>query len=135
MILKIGDKFIKDFIISDKMVNGFSLVTGDQNPVHLDDEFAKNSIFKKRIAHGMLIGSLISSVIGNYFPGIGTIYLSQTMKFLIPVFINDSISVHIEVIEIMKNNWIKLKTNCYNQDNKLVINGDAVVNPPCSGII
>lgn len=130
MILKIGDKFIKDFIISDKMVNGFSLVTGDQNPVHLDDEFAKNSIFKKRIAHGMLIGSLISSVIGNYFPGIGTIYLSQTMKFLNPVFINDSISVHIEVIEIMRNNWIKLKTNCYNQDNKLVINGDAIVNPP-----
>lgn len=135
MILKIGDKFIKDFIISDKMVNGFSLVTGDQNPVHLDDEFAKNSIFKKRIAHGMLIGSLISSVIGNYFPGIGTIYLSQSMKFLYPVFINDSISVHIEVIEIMRNNWIKLKTNCYNQDNKLVINGDAVVNPPYPSII
>jgi 3-hydroxybutyryl-CoA dehydratase len=134
VILKIGDKFIKDFIISDKMITGFSIVTGDHNPVHLDDEFAKNSIFKKRIAHGMLVGSLISSVIGNYFPGIGTIYLSQTMKFLNPVFINDSISVHIEVIEIMRNNWIKLKTNCYNQDNIWVINGHAVVIPPNSSV-
>lgn len=130
MKLKIGDHYKKDFIISDNMITGFSSVTGDRNPVHLDEEFAKKTIFKKRIAPGLLVGSLISTVLGNYFPGVGTIYLTQTMKFLNPVFIDDSISVHIEVIEIKRNNWITLKTECFNQDKKMVLFGEAVVNPP-----
>ena len=130
MIFKIGDHFTKDFIISDILITEFSSVTGDFNPIHLDEEFAKNTIFKKRIAPGMLVGSLISTILGNDFPGNGTLYLAQSMKFLAPVFINDTVSVHIEVIEIKKNKWITLKTDCYNQDKKKVLIGEAIVNPP-----
>jgi len=130
MEFEIGDRIKKNFIITDNMINGFSVVSGDRNPVHLDDEFARRTIYKKRIAPGMLIGSLISTVLGNDFPGLGTIYLSQTMKFLKPVFIDDKISVHIEVVEIKRNGWLKLKTTCLNQENILVLHGEAIVNPP-----
>lgn len=130
MNLLIGEKFVKVFIITDDMLKGFSTITGDLNPIHLDEDFAQNTIYKRRIAPGMLIGSLISTVLGNDFPGIGTIYLTQTLKFLFPVFIGDNISVHVEVIEIKKNNWISLKTDCFNQDKKLVLVGEAVIQPP-----
>ncbi len=130
MKFKVGDQYKKDFKITDSMIKGFSSVTGDINPVHLDEEFARSTIFKKRIAPGMLVGSLIAAVLGNDFPGIGTIYLSQTFKFIYPVFIEDIISVHLEVLEIKRNNWISLKTECINQYMKVVLKGEAIVNPP-----
>lgn len=130
MSFNIKDQYKKEIVITESMITGFAKVTGDHNPVHLDVEFAKKTIFKKRIAHGMLIGSLISAILGNEFPGLGTIYFSQTMKFINPVFINDKISFHFEVIEIQRNNWIKIKTECYNQENKIILKGEAIVNPP-----
>lgn len=130
MTSKIGDQFRKDFIITESQINDFCSVIEDHNPVHLDDEFARLTIFKKRIAPGMLVASLISAVLGNNFPGIGTIYLSQTMKFHAPAFINDCISVHIEVIEIKRNNWLTLKTECFNQHLEMILSGEAVVLPP-----
>ena len=86
MEYKIGDLYSKKFQISEDMINGFAKYTGDKNPVHLNEEFASKTIFKTRIAHGFLVGSLISSVLGNDFPGNGTIYLSQSMKFMKPVY-------------------------------------------------
>ena len=130
MKLTKGEFFKREFIITDSMVKEFSRVTGDNNPVHLDDEYAKTTVFKKRIAPGMLAGGLISSVLGNDFPGIGTIYLSQAMKFTNPVFIDDHITVLIEVMEIKLNNWIKLKTDCSNQNNLVVVRGEAIIIPP-----
>ena len=84
-----------EFKITNEMILKFADCTGDKNPIHLDSEFAEKTFFKKKIAHGFLVGSLISNVIGNHFPGNGTIYLSQNMKFLLPVFINDIITVEV----------------------------------------
>jgi 3-hydroxybutyryl-CoA dehydratase len=128
--IKIGEQYIKSFIISIEMVDGFALSTGDTNPVHMDDSFAKTTVFKKRIAHGFLVGSLISTVLGNYYPGYGTIYMSQYIKFRRPVFINDQVKVIIEAVEMTKTNWLKLKTTCRNQNEILVMEGEALVIPP-----
>lgn len=130
MNLTIGECFKREFQITDSMVKEFSRITGDINPVHLDEEYAKTTVFTKRIAPGMLAGGLISSVLGNDFPGNGTIYLSQTMKFTNPVFIEDRITVRIEVMEIKLNNWIRLKTECINQYNQMVVKGEAIIVPP-----
>ena len=114
------------FVISEQLIERFAEASGDRNPIHLDNEFAEKSIFKKRIAHGFLIGSLISNVLGNYFPGNGTIYLNQTMNFRRPVFIDDVITVSIEVIDINENR-ATLNTLCHNQLSKIVISGTANV--------
>ena len=135
MEIKIGDKYIKSFTISDRMIHKFALSVGDSNPVHLDEDFAKTTVFKKRIAHGFLVGGLISTVLGNYFPGNGTIYMSQYMRFRQPVFIDDRIRVTLEAVEITTTNWLKLKTTCINQHDKLVIDGEAIVIPPEDCII
>lgn len=128
--LKIGDKYSKSTIITEEMINGFAKYTGDNNPVHLDEKFASKTMFKKRIAHGFLIGSFISAVLGNDFPGNGTIYLSQSMKFRAPVYINDEITVEMEVIDFPKPGRVSLKTTCLNQDGKVVIDGEAYIIPP-----
>lgn len=130
MTLKVNDIYSKRIQITEEIVNNFSEITGDKNPVHIDDEFAKKSIYKKRIAHGMLIGSLISSVIGNDFPGKGTIYISQSLRFIKPVFFDECILITIEVIKVELNNWIKLKTIVYNEENSVSIDGEAVICPP-----
>lgn len=135
MEIRVGDQYSKDFKVTEEMISGFARHTGDRNPVHLDEEYAKNTMFKKRIAHGFLVGSFISSVLGNDYPGNGTIYLSQTMKFLKPVFIGDSVTVTLTIEEITDRNWLKLKTECKNDRNKLVIIGEATVIPPPSCVL
>jgi 3-hydroxybutyryl-CoA dehydratase len=132
MDIKIGDQYLKWFTISEEMIKGFASSIGDTNPVHMDDSYAKKTVFKKRIAHGFLIGSLISTVLGNDFPGNGTIYMSQYIKFRNPVYIDDQVKVIIEAIEITKNNWLKLKTTCMNQHDNLIIDGEAIVIPPAN---
>ncbi len=132
---KIGDKYIKTKLVTEEMINGFAKYTGDENPAHLDAEYAAKTKFKKRIAHGFLIGSFISAVLGNDFPGEGTIYLSQSMRFLAPVFINDKITVSIEIIDFPKDKRIQLKTICSNQDDVIVIEGEATVLPPLGSVL
>ena len=78
----------------------FALVSGDHNPIHLDAEYAERSLFGKRIAHGFLIGSLISAVLGNALPGPGSIYLGQTLKFLAPIHIGDTVTVTVKVVAL-----------------------------------
>jgi 3-hydroxybutyryl-CoA dehydratase len=106
----------------------FALVSGDHNPIHLDAEYAERSFFGKRIAHGFLIGSLISAVLGNELPGPGSIYLSQTLKFLAPIHISDNVTVTVKVIEVREDKRIvTLHTECTNQHGTLVLSGEAVV--------
>ena len=107
--------------ISENDINLFSEVSGDNNPIHMDDKFARSSIFKKRIAHGFLSGSLISTVIATQLPGPGSIYLNQTLKFLAPVFIGDTITaiVTIKKIEIEKRK-VNLLTECFNSKQKIL---------------
>jgi 3-hydroxybutyryl-CoA dehydratase len=106
----------------------FALVSGDHNPIHLDAEYAEKSLFGKRIAHGFLIGSLISAVLGNDMPGPGTIYLGQTLKFLAPIHIGDTVTVTVKVVAIREDKRIlTLHTDCTNQDGTLVLSGEATV--------
>lgn len=114
--------------MTEKMIKDFAKVSGDFNPIHIDEGYAKNTIFGKRISHGMLVGSFISNVIANKLPGPGTIYLSQNFSFKNPVFIGDEITAIVEVLEKKEQKPIyRLKTTCVNQDDKVVIEGESYV--------
>lgn len=131
--LNIGDRAHFQKSISETDVRLFAEITGDNNPVHLNDIEAKESPFKERVAHGMLTAGLISAVLGAKLPGPGTIYLKQDLRFVAPVKIGDTIFAEVKIIEINKDkNIVKLNTICYNQNNSIVINGIATVMPPKS---
>ena len=129
--LKLGDSAYFQKTISESDVYLFAGITGDLNPAHINNEEAKRSIFEKRVVHGILTAGLISAVIGMQLPGPGTIYLSQDLKFIEPVFIGDTIKASVSVIDIDKEkNIVTLLTTCYNQNNQIVIKGTAKVKPP-----
>jgi 3-hydroxybutyryl-CoA dehydratase len=114
--------------ITESDVDAFAELIGDFNPIHMDAEFAHRSRFGSRIAHGMFTGGLISAVLGNELPGPGSIYLSQQLKFLAPVYIGDSITAVVEVLAWRPNKRIiTLKTDCYNQDKEQIATGEAVL--------
>lgn len=129
--IKIGDFAFYEKTITENDVVLFSEVSGDKNPVHLDETFAKESIFHTRIAHGGLINALFSTVLGTELPGLGTIYLQQDSKFIKPVYLNDHIKAIVEAIEINEEkNRVLMKTTAYNQNNEAVVIGTALVMPP-----
>jgi len=131
MSLKVGDRATRTKTITDADVQLFAKVSGDTNPVHLDDAYAAGTRFGRRIAHGMLTGSLISAILGNDLPGQGSIYLGQEFKFKAPVFIGDTITAVVEVISYREDKRIAtLHTTCTNQDGVVVIDGEAVVIAP-----
>lgn len=106
----------------------FANLSGDVNPIHLDDDYAKKSIFGEKVVHGMLVASLISRIIGNELPGNGSIYLSQNLRFLKPVKIDDYVTAEVKISKIdEKTNIIYLDTRCYKDDNTNVIIGEASV--------
>ena len=109
----------------------YAEASGDYNPIHLDEEYAKETIFKTRVAHGMLSAGVLSGILGTEFPGVGTIYLSQTLKFMRPVFIGDEITFKLKVLElIQEKNRIRIETVCVNQTGKIVVSGEALLMPP-----
>lgn len=130
----VGDQasFTKTITEADIML--FAGVTGDMNPVHIDDTYAENSIFKRRIAHGMLSAGLISTVLGTKLPGPGAIYLKQTLAFKKPVFIGDTVTATVTVTALdiadEKRRKITLETTCTNQNGDVVLAGEAVLIPP-----
>jgi 3-hydroxybutyryl-CoA dehydratase len=129
--LKEGDRYEESFVITRQLVESFAQVTRDHNPIHLEEEYARKTIFGKRVAQGMLQAGLLSGVLGCRFPGIGTIYLSQTLKFLKPVFIGDEITLHLDVLEVIKDKKrVRLETTFTNQNGATIIKGEAVVMPP-----
>ena len=129
--LKVGDKASFQKTISEADVYQFAGITGDLNPAHVNSVIANKSIFKDRVVHGMLLGGLISAVLGMYLPGPGTIYLEQNLKFKKPVFFGDTIEAIVEVKEIIiEKNRIILETICVNQNGIVVLEGYAVVMPP-----
>jgi len=106
----------------------FAGVTGDFNPVHIDAEAAKKSVFGERIAHGMLSAGFISAVLGMRLPGSGSIYLSQTLRFTKPVRIGDTVTARVEVLEVVSaKRRVRLATSCRNQNGEVVVDGEAVV--------
>jgi 3-hydroxybutyryl-CoA dehydratase len=129
LVINIGDTAARSFEITDAMIRSFADVTGDHNPVHLDEAFAASTQFGKRIAHGMLVGSLISSALANDMPGAGSIYLSQEVKFKKPVFIGDTVTVKLTVTALRRR-IVTLETLVTNQAGEVVIEGQAVVMVP-----
>ncbi len=129
--LKIGDSAQIVKPITEGDIELFAKATGDFNPVHLDQAYAEKTMFKGRIAHGLLSVGFFSTILGNILPGHGTIYLSQEAKFLAPVRIGDTITAKVEVLElVMEKNRAKFRTTCINQEGKLVVDGIAWSKPP-----
>ena len=117
--------------ISETDIYLYAGITGDFNPAHINVEYAKNTFFKARIAHGMLAAGLISALLGTKLPGPGTIYLRQSLNFLAPVRIGDTITARVEIIEMLtEKNRVRFKTECVNQDGTAILDGEAVVSPP-----
>lgn len=126
--IEIGQSAELNRKISEEDIQIFANLSGDHNPIHMDEEFAKNTMFKGRIAHGILSTVFISTLLARDLPGPGTIYLSQNVIFKRPVRLNDMITVKVEVIEKNEEKGqIKLRTTCVNQNGKLVIDGEALV--------
>jgi len=129
--LSVDLTYDKRVTIASDMIERFAEATGDHNPLHLDEEFAKGTKFKNRVAHGMLQAGILSGILGTEFPGVGTIYLSQTLKFMKPVFIGDEITFHLKVLELIEEkNRIRIETICENQTGETVVTGEALVMPP-----
>jgi len=129
--LHVGDTARFSKTISESDVYTFAGITGDLNPAHVNEEYAKGTFFKTRIAHGMLTASLISTVVGTMLPGPGTVYMRQEASFLAPVKFGDTITAIVEVAEILADKKrIRLKTYCLNQENQTVVDGEALVSPP-----
>lgn len=131
--LKVGERAEFTKTISESDVYLYAGVTGDLNPAHINEEYAKKTFFKTRIAHGLLSAGLISTVLGNELPGPGSVYIRQELNFLAPVHMGDTVTARAEVIEILsEENRVKLKTSCINQNGVTVLDGEAMVSPPKS---
>lgn len=129
--LEVGQKASFTKTVTEADVYNYAGVSGDFNPAHMNEEYAKNTAFKTRIAHGMLSAGFISAVLGTKLPGPGTIYLNQDLRFTKPVHFGDTITATITVEELIKEkNRAILKTVCTNQDGDVVVEGTAKVMPP-----
>jgi 3-hydroxybutyryl-CoA dehydratase len=125
---KVGDSSSLRRTITEADIVNFAGISGDFNPVHVDEEYAKTTLFKGRIAHGLFSAALISSVLGNKLPGPGCIYLKQGLHFLSPVKIGDTIIAEVEIVEIIDGKRrMRLRTTCKNQLGKAVLDGEALV--------
>ncbi len=128
--LKIGMRRSLEKIIGDAEITAFAEISTDHNPVHLDEDYAKNTMFKGRIAHGMLAASLISAIIGEQLPGHGTIYLQQNLRFTAPVRPGDLVKASVEVREInLEKRRVTLDCTCFVGDTT-VLKGEALVLAP-----
>ena len=128
MSLEVGDAATLSKTITDADVRAFAELTGDHNPVHLDDEYAAGTRFGRRVAHGMLAASLISAALANELPGRGTVYLSQQLQFTAPVFPGDTVTARVAVTKVREDKpVVTLETVCTNQSGETVVRGEAVV--------
>lgn len=122
--------------VQERDIQLFAAVSGDVNPVHLDAEFAAGTVFKQRIAHGMLTGAVISAALAMELPGPGTIYLSQSLRFRLPVTIGDSVTVNLEVTDKQdRKRVVTLSCKAYNRAGKLVASGTAEVIAPTEKLL
>lgn len=128
--LKIGDKKEMTFEIKDENVRSFAEATGDFNPIHVNDEYAAETPFGKRVAHGVLLTGIVSGLLGTRFPGLGTVAREMNAKFSGPVFIGDTVTVTAEVTEIKERmNMCSINYSVKNPEGKTVVKGTAVVLP------
>jgi 3-hydroxybutyryl-CoA dehydratase len=125
---KVGDSESVTKTISEADVEEFAHISGDNNPVHLDEEYASTTRFGKRIAHGVLVAGLISATIGTRIPGNGAIYAGQCIKFLRPVYLGDTITATVTILDYDRDRGkMTLDTVCRNQDGEMVLSGEAEI--------
>ena len=130
--INVGDSASITKTVTQADVTLFAGLTGDFNPLHVNEEFAKKTQFGRRLVHGAFSSGLISAVIGMKLPGPGALYASQSVKFVKPVFFNDTVTARATVVEKFTKKdgqlkFLRIETNCYNQYNKLVTEGEALV--------
>ncbi len=126
--IDIGQRASMRKTITEADVATFAQISGDTNPLHLDEKYAATTMFKERVAHGMLTAGLISAVLGTQLPGVGSIYLSQSLKFVAPVKLGDTVEAEVEVIEkLEEKSRVRLRTVCRNQSGQVVIDGEALI--------
>lgn len=129
--IKLGDQASTKKAFSEKDVLAFAEVSTDFNPAHVDSEYPKNTMFKKQIVHGMLVGSLFSAIFGVQLPGLGSIYTKQSLKFIRPVYFGDEIEATVTVKDInLEKGRVVFECTAKNQDDKVVIVGEAEIMPP-----
>jgi 3-hydroxybutyryl-CoA dehydratase len=128
--LAVGDfgSFTKS--ISESDVFAFADISGDFNPLHIDEEYAKRSVFGRRVAHGILIAGIISAVLGADIPGVGTVFVEIHIKFLKPVFLGDTVTATATVMEIVNPKRVRMMVACLNQQGEDVAVGNALIIPP-----
>ena len=132
--LKIGDSFSIPRFISEDDVLTFARVTGDDNPLHVDADYAEATRFGQRVVHGVLLLGLISKVLGRDFPGPGSIAVSLACRFLRPVRLNSEVRVEVRVAEkLAKRGYVKCKTYIYTEENRMALAGEATLIPPAPG--
>lgn len=128
--LEVGMTATYDRVVTEDMIEQFAEVSGDFNPLHLDEGYAQGTMFKGRIAHGILSAGFISKIFGTVMPGKGSVYISQTLRFLAPVRIGDTVSTTVEVMEInTEKKRVSFKSRC-RVDRTVVIDGDALIMVP-----
>jgi 3-hydroxybutyryl-CoA dehydratase len=133
--ITVGDQAEMALAVSADLVTGFVTLSGDRNPIHRDAGFAATTPFREPIAPGMLTAALIAAVIGSELPGPGCVYLSQSLKFLRPVKLGDTITARVEVVETVRDrNRVRLRTECDNAAGDIVLVGEAWVMPPVAAV-
>ena len=128
--LRVGDQGRFTKTLTEQDVFRFAEISGDFNPLHIDEEYAERSIFKHRIAHGILTAGIISTVLGGEIPGLGTIFVELHIRFLKPVYLNDTVSATATVMEIINPKRVRLLVACQNGAREDVAIGNAIVVPP-----
>ena len=129
--LEVGDSDQFSKTVTDSDIYLFAGITGDLNPAHINEAYAQGTFFKTRIAHGILSAGFVSAVIGTRLPGPGTVYMRQTLNFLAPVRIGDTVTAIVSVIEkLEEKKRVRLATTCVNQNGVTVLEGEALVSPP-----
>jgi 3-hydroxybutyryl-CoA dehydratase len=126
--ISLGDFHERTILVSEELVGSFARLTGDLNPVHLDEEYAKGTFFKRRVAHGLLPLSFVGAIFGTTLPGPGSIYLTQSAEFKVPVFLGDTLTVRVEVTALADRvPKVTLRTTAVNQRGALVLEGEGVL--------
>ncbi len=129
-VFAVGDSYLYHQLVDDKLVRGYADLTGDHNKIHVDEAFAKTTIFGQRIAHGGILFGMISKVLGDDMPGIGTIYLSQLINFHAPIFINDTVSLVVTISTLLPKHVAKINCVMKKQTGEVVVDGVATVKLP-----
>lgn len=131
MKFQVGDKATIRVKITDKIIRDFAELSGDKNPIHLDDSFAANSRFGRRIAHGMITACFISRLLATELPGPGAVYLGQSLKFTAPVFVDDEIEIEATITAVREEkNILTIETNARKLGGEAVVKGEATVLVP-----